>query len=76
MVRTITLKKIGDSIGAIIPKDVASRYQFAPSDEVFAVETPTGILLTPFDPAMLAALETYAELAKENRAAMAALAKR
>ena len=75
MVHAITLKKIGGSIGAIIPKDMASRQHLAANDEVFAMETADGILLTAVDPTTQAALEAYTELAKENRAAMAALAK-
>lgn len=75
MVHTITLRKIGGSIGAIIPKELATRQHLAPDDQLYAVETPEGILLTTVDPTTQAALEAYAELAKENRAAMAALAK-
>lgn len=75
MVQTIRLKKIGGSIGAILPKDMLSRQHFKADDEVFVVETPQGILLTAVDPATTEALAAYAVLAKENRAAMAALAK-
>lgn len=75
MIHTITLKKIGGSIGAIIPKDMASRQHLAANDQIFAMETPDGILLTTVDPTTRAALDAYAELAKENRVAMAALAK-
>ena len=75
MAQTITLKKIGGSVGAIIPKDVLQRQHLAANDEVFVIETPDGILLTATDPTTKAALAAYAEGAKENRAAMAALAK-
>ena len=75
MVHTITLKKIGGSISAIIPKDMASRQHLAANDQLFAMETADGILLTAVDPTTRAALDAYTELAKENRAAMAALAK-
>lgn len=75
MVHTITLKKIGGSVGAILPKDVLVRQHFQADDQVFVVETPQGILLTAVDPATTEALEAHAVLAKENRAAMSALAK-
>ena len=74
MVQTIKLKKIGGSVGAILPKEMLQRQQLAANDEVFVVETPEGILLTAVDPETTAALAAYAEGAKENRAAMAALA--
>ena len=75
MVHTIILKKIGGSVGAILPKEMLSRHHFAANDKVFVVETPQGILLTAVDPDTTEALAAYAVLAKENRAAMAALAK-
>ena len=75
MVQTITLKKIGGSVGAILPKDMLDRQHFKAEDQVFVIETPQGILLTAVDPATTEALAAYAVLAKENRAAMAALAK-
>ena len=39
------------------------------------METPEGILLTAVDPATTVALAAYAEVARENRAALGALAK-
>lgn len=75
MAQTITLKKIGGSVGAILPKDVLQRQHLAANDELFVIETPDGILLTAVDPATKMALEAYAEVARENRVALAALAK-
>ncbi len=75
MVQAITLKKIGGSVGVIIPKDMLSRQHLEANDEVFAMETAQGILLMAVDPATTAALAAYAEVAKENRAAMATLAR-
>lgn len=75
MVQSITLKKIGGSVGAILPKDMLDRQHLQAEDQVFVVETTQGILLTAVDPAATEALAAYAVLAKENRAAMAALAK-
>jgi len=72
---SITLKKIGGSVGAIIPKEVLQRQHLDANDEVFVIETPDGILLTATDPATKAAMVAYEEVARENRAALAALAK-
>jgi antitoxin component of MazEF toxin-antitoxin module len=60
VVHRITLKKIGGSIGAIIPKELASRQHLAADDELFAVETADGILLTTADPIAQAALDAFA----------------
>ena len=75
MAQTIKLKKIGGSVGAILPKAMLRRLHLEANDEVFAMETADGILLTVADPETKAALAAYAEVAKENRDAMAALAK-
>ena len=75
MIQSLKLKKIGGSVGAILPKEMLQRQHLAANDEVFAVETADGILLTAVDPDTTAALAAYAEAARENRAAMAALAK-
>jgi putative addiction module antidote len=75
MIHSVRLKKIGGSVAAIIPKEVLQRQHLEANDEVFVVETADGILLTASDPATKAALEAYAEVARENRVALAALAK-
>ena len=47
MVREITLRQVGGSIGATLPKDMADRLHLAVGDRVLAVETERGILLSP-----------------------------
>ena len=75
MVHSIRLKKIGGSLGLIVPKEILQRQHLEADSEIFITETPDGILLSASDPATKAALEAYAEGAKLNRDAMAALAK-
>lgn len=75
MVRTIKLRETGGSVSAILPKDMLARHHLEANDEVFAIDTPQGILLSPFDPATANALAAYVEVARENLDAMAALAK-
>jgi putative addiction module antidote len=75
MIREITLRQVGGSIGATIPKDIAERHNLDVGDTMFVVDTPEGILLTPYDPATRAALEAYVRVARENREAMAALSR-
>ena len=50
MVRRIKLRKIGRSLGTILPRAMTERLNLGAGDRLFAVETPDGILLTPFDP--------------------------
>jgi putative addiction module antidote len=75
MVRELTLRQVGGSIGATIPKDMADRLHLAAGDRVLAVETDQGILLTPYDPDVEAGLTIAAHTAKKFRNALRELAK-
>lgn len=75
MFRKITLRQVGGSIGATLPRDMADRLHVKPGDEVFAVETDRGILLTPFDPSFEKAMVAYERTASKYRNALRELAK-
>jgi antitoxin MazE len=75
MVRKIRLRQVGGSIGATLPKDMADRLHVKPGDEMFAVETDRGILLTPYDPTFEKALAAYERTASKYRNALRELAK-
>ncbi len=75
MMRELTLRQVGGSIGATIPKDMADRLHLAVGDRVLAVETERGILLTPYDPGVEAGLAVAAHAAKKFRNALRELAK-
>jgi putative addiction module antidote len=75
MVRKITLRQVGGSIGATLPKDMADRLHVRAGDEVFAVETDKGILITPYDPTFDRALAAYERTAAKYRNALRELSK-
>jgi antitoxin component of MazEF toxin-antitoxin module len=72
---TVTLRQAGGSVTATIPRHMAERHKLGPGDKVFVVETPQGILLTPYDPALAEQLAAYREVVRENRDTLAALSK-
>ena len=47
---TTKLRKIGNSVGVIIPADVLSSKNMKEGDEVHVLETPDGVVVTPYDP--------------------------
>lgn len=75
MVKELTLRRAGGSIGATLPKDMADRLHLAPGDRVLAIESENGILLTPYDPNVERALEIARRAAKKYRNALRQLAK-
>ena len=70
-----TLRQVGGSVGATLPKDMADRLHLAVGDSVLAIETEAGILLTPYDPTIEVALALAGRAAKRYRHALRELAK-
>lgn len=75
MTKAVTLRQAGGSVSATLPKDMADRLRLEAGDQVFAVETDRGILLTPYSDETSRALEVAAKVAKKYRAALRELAK-
>ena len=48
----LTPLPIGDSVGFVRPDEVLARLKLQAGDTVFLVESPDGLLLTPFNPAL------------------------
>lgn len=75
MTKELKLRQAGGSVAATLPKDMADRLHLGAGDRVLAVETESGILLTPYDPAIAEALGLAARAAKKYRNALRELAK-
>lgn len=72
---TLKVTQIGNSLGVILPREVASRLRLAKGDEVSLVETADGIELTPFDPEFEERMAAARRVAKRYRNALRELAK-
>jgi antitoxin MazE len=75
VIRSVTLRKMGGSIGATLPKDLAERLHLDAGDQVFVVPTEKGLLITPYDPAFDQAMTAYRRGAKKYKNALRELAK-
>ena len=71
----LKLTAMGTSTGAVIPKEMLARLKVGKGDTLFAVETPSGYLLTPYDPAVEEQLSIGREFMAEYRETFRALAK-
>lgn len=75
MIRTVKLRKMGGSVGATLPKDLAERLHLDVGDEVFVQATDEGLLITPYDPTFAKAMSVYRRGAKKYKNALRELAK-
>jgi putative addiction module antidote len=47
----LKVRKLGNSLGVVLPKEVISRLHAAEGDPIFLIEAPDGgYTLTPYDP--------------------------
>ena len=71
----LKLRAVGTSTGVILPKQMLHRLKLHKDDSLFAVETPDGYLLTPYDPDVDEQLRISLEFMAEYRDIFRALAK-
>ncbi len=72
----LKVRKIGNSLGVVLPKDVVNRLQAAEGDRLFLVEGPDGSYqLTPYDPGFAKKMDKAGEIIGRYRNTLRALAK-
>jgi putative addiction module antidote len=76
VIGTVEIKKIGNSSGIILSKDVLARMNVGVGDKLYATLTPDGgFRLTPYDPDFERAMEVARRGMKRYHNALAELAK-
>ena len=72
----LEIKKIGNSTGLILPKELLARLNLAQGDWVYVTELPDGgVRLTPYDPDFEEVMRLSDEVMDEYRDTLRALAK-
>jgi len=72
----LEIKKIGNSTGLILPKELLARLKLEQGDWVHVTEMPDGgVRLTPYDPTFEKGMEIAERAMKTYRNALAELAK-
>lgn len=71
----LKLRAIGTSTGVVLPKETLHRLNVKRGDKLFAVETPDGYLLTPYDPEVAEQVRLGLEFMARYRDTFRALAK-
>jgi putative addiction module antidote len=73
--RTLKVRKIGNSLGVVLPKDVLAKLRVGEGDELTVSETREGVMLTGFDDEVARQVEIMRDIAKRYRNALRELAK-
>ena len=71
----LKIRKVGNSLGATIPQDVAARLNIREGDSLFLTEAPGGYLITPYDPTFEQQMGTARSVMKKRRNGLRELAK-
>jgi putative addiction module antidote len=72
---TLKLIKVGNSVGAIFPKEVLARLHAEVGDVVYLTEAPDGVRVTPYNPEFSAQMKAAEGVMKKRRGVLRELAK-
>lgn len=68
------IRKIGNSLGVILPKEVLARMHVGEGDEVMLSETPLGVALRAYEEPKASQLEVARDVMARRRNVLKALA--
>lgn len=71
---TLTIRKIGNSEGVILPKEVLARMHVKEGDQLYVTETPDGFSVRAYDSEIEHDMALAEEIMRENRNALRKLA--
>ena len=71
----LNLTQIGNSVGAIFPKDLLAQMRLEKGDDFYVTETPDGLRITSHNPEFEEQMRIGREIMKERRAVLRELAK-
>ncbi len=74
MSRPLKIRKIGTSLGLVLPKELLDEIGVGEGDKVYPVRTPDGVALTPYDADFEQALEAGRKFMRRYPNAMKKLA--
>jgi putative addiction module antidote len=70
----LKLIRVGNSVGAVFPKEALARLKAAVGDTVYLTDSPEGFRVTPYDPAFAEQFGVAEKIMKRRRAVLRELA--
>ena len=74
--QTLKIRKIGNSLGLVLPKEALARLRVGEGDTVYITEAPDGFRLTPMNEGFARQMEAAEAIMREDRDLLRELAKR
>lgn len=74
MTNRLKITTVGNSVGVVLPKEMLEKLRVSKGDTLFAVETPNGIELTPYNPKFADQMQIAERVMREDRDALRKLA--
>lgn len=72
----LKVRKIGNSLGVVLPKEVVNRLNTGEGERLFLMEGPNGVYqLTPYDPGFEKKMERAEDIIRRYRNTLHALSK-
>ena len=75
MSTALKIRRVGSSLGLILPRDIVDRLRVGEGSTLAVTETPDGIQLTPYDPKFTAAMDAFEGVRRRYRDTLRELAK-
>lgn len=73
--QTLRVTQIGNSLGVILPKEIANHLHVGKGDELYATLSPNGLEISPYNPELEAEIEMGQAFMNEYRETFKVLAK-
>lgn len=74
MSNKLKVTTVGNSVGIVLPKEILERLRVEKGDTLYAMETPNGIELTPYDEKFAEAMTVAEKVMREDRDVLRKLA--
>ena len=71
----LKLIRIGDAVGAVLPKEALARMNLEEGDTLFLTDAPGGYRLTPYEPDFEVQMDAARRIMKKRRNVLRELAK-
>jgi putative addiction module antidote len=71
----LKLTKVGNSVGAIFPKELLAQMRVTAGDIIYLTESPDGVRVTPYNPNFARQMEAAEKIMKKRRGVLRKLAK-